>query len=451
MVNNLIDRLNFKRKRLSFLLLLPLFLCTCGRAEYSELEVVGAWVDMTLRITKNTPGNTPTYASRGFGYIGITMYESVVQAEDNYRSLTGQLTDLGALPQPEVDSDYHWPSVLNAGQACIIKSIYHQTSDENKASIDSLEEVFAQYYENTVADPTARRSIAYGRAIADEIFEWSKTDGGHRAYLANFDKQWLAPDRPGKWQPPLFAQSFSHHPLHPYWGRNRTFLPANDTIPPPQFLAYDTVPGSPYFEQFKSVYDAERALTQVQKEVAIWWGDDPDETFTPPGHSYYIAGLLVRERQPSLVEATRTFAATGMAVADAFIRCWEWKFTIFSERPNTFIPKYIDEEWESFWPDPPFPSFPSGHAIQAGAAMRTLGNMYGDEFAFTDRAHVGRPRDEVKNTDFKERRFESLWDVALETADSRFYGGIHLPIDNEAGLAKGIQIAANVSNLQWRK
>ena len=39
---------------------------------------------------------------------------------------------------------------------------------------------------------------------------------------------------------------------------------------------------------------------------------------------------------------------------------------------------------------------------------------------------------------------------AQETADSRFYGGIHTQLDNEVGLEKGKVIAKNIYNLEWR-
>ncbi len=140
-----------------------------------------------------------------------------------------------------------------------------------------------------------------------------------------------------------------------------------------------------------------------------------------------------------------------MAVADAFVDCWKWKYLFFSERPNNFITQHIDNQWESFWPDPPFPAFPSGHAIQAAAAAAVLTDLYGSRFAFTDSTHVGRKRDQQRNTDFKARHFTSFWAVAEETANSRFYGGIHTPQDNQAGLEKGKVIGLNVNGLRWKK
>lgn len=436
------------------LFLLPIILMACTTTEQAKLsdkDVAMEWANMTLFITRYTPSNSPTFASRAFGYIGLTMYESIVPGFEESNSMNGQLKGLESLPKIDPSKDYNWALSLNAGQSEILKKIYVQTSDENIQKIDSLEQVVFNQFQQGIDNETVLRSVAFGKSVANTIFEWSKTDGGHRGYLHNFDKTMVHPDRPGSWKPPLFAQSFSHHPLHPHWGENRTFASMNETIADPQIIPYDTTPGSPYYKQFENVYTKDLELTQLEKEAAIWWGDDPDVSFTPPGHSYYFATLALDGHDSTMIECAQVFAQLGMAVADAFINCWKWKYQFFTERPNTFIPKYIDEEWESFWPDPPFPSFPSGHAIQAAAAATILEHNFGKEFTFIDRAHEGRERDELKETDFVVRSFDTFWEAAQETADSRFYGGIHTQLDNEVGLEKGIEIAKNVYALEWKK
>jgi hypothetical protein len=442
-------------KKIIFSLTICWFLVSCNQQNKKlpeDFEVATAWADMTNFITQNTPANSPTFASRCFGYIGLTMYESVVNGYPEYQSIASQLNGLGNVPLPEKGVVYSWPLALNAAQAEIIRNIYIQTSDENKIKIDSLEEYFTDQFKNKMTDESiAKRSVLYGKKIAQSIFEWSKIDGGHRGYLNNFDKKLVFENKPGCWQPPLYAQSFSHYALHPHWGNNRTFLAADSAIPAPAFIPFDTLPGSAYYDQFMQVYKKEKTLTQQEKEAAIWWSDDPDITFTPPGHSYYLATIVIRKAKPSLIKCAETYARLGMAVADAFRDCWKWKYQFFTERANTFIPMHIDQQWESFWPDPPFPAFPSGHAIQAAAAATVLTDLYGNNFAFTDSAHVGRPRDDIRNTDFKARYFDSFWQVAEETANSRFYGGIHTPQDNARGLEKGKVIGNNVNQLNWKK
>lgn len=423
-----------------------------GSRPLTETEVAAAWADQTLYVTRWTPANSPTFASRALGYIGLTMYESVVHGQAPYRSLAGQLNGLDSLPAPRPGAEYDWVLALNAGQAFILKNVYQQTSDANKRSIDSLEnEVFEQFSKRHTDTAVVGRSVEYGRAVAAAIFEWSKSDGGHRGYLKNFDKAYKKAERPGGWKPPLYAQSFSHFPLHPHWGENRTFLVQNAAIPTPKMIPYDTTRGSPYWQQFMQVYEKEKILTQDEKEAALWWGDDPAETFAPPGHSYWLASLALRKTNPPLIRWAETYARVGLTVADAFTDCWKWKYHFFSERPNTYITQFIDPEWESFWPDPPFPAFPSGHAIQAAATATVLTDLFGDNFAFTDSAHVGRPRDELRGVEFRARSFGSFWDFAVETANSRFYGGIHTPQDNQAGQDAGVLIGKNVNGLAWRK
>lgn len=426
--------------------------CGVQQPPTEPLEVIQQWTALTLHILKDTPANSPTFASRSLGYIGLTMYETLQLSDSNYHSLSNQLDgwQLTGIVNPQVD--YCWPVVLSAGQACIIKNIYIQTSDENKEKVDSLHRAVVLDYSNRDwSEASLTKSEELGKKIAESIFEWSLTDGGHRAYLRNFDKNFVWPVFPGSWQPALFSQSFSHYPLHPDWGSNRTFLKANRNMEDPEMIPFSTDPTSPYYDQYKRVYDKGNTLTEDEKRAAIWWGDDPDETFNPPGHSYYLASIAIDSFQPTPIVAAQIYAGLGIGLADAFIKCWEWKYRFFTERPNTYVPAHIDSSWVSFWPDPPFPAFPSGHAIQASVFSTTLIHFFGDDLEFYDRAHEGRPRDEIRDVDFVPRKFLHFSDVAKETADSRFYGGIHIPHDNQVGLDKGAAIADNVLKLEWKK
>ncbi|MBK8512785.1 MAG: vanadium-dependent haloperoxidase [Saprospiraceae bacterium] len=426
---------------------------SCSRShapKYAPEEIVRRWAEMTLFITKNTPANSPTFASRAMGYIGLTMYESVVPGFSDYRSVADQLNGTLVLPGT-TDQHYDWVLALNAGQAQILRSIYIQTSDSNKLRIDSLEKAVLKMYSSMLDRKTIQRSVDFGSAVADSIFHWSMSDGGHRGYLHNFDKTMVHPEFPGSWKPPLYSQSISHFPLHPYWGKNRTFVKANADLKTPDMIPYSEDKNSAYYHQYLEVYQKEKTLTQAEKEAAIWWGDDPDVTFTPPGHSFYLAMKVMDQTHPDFILATMTYARVGLAVADAFINCWKWKYHFFSERPNTYIPAHIDKDWVSFWPDPPFPAFPSGHAINAGAATTILQELYGEQITVVDSSHAGRHRDEVRNVDFVPQSFTSLSQLARAVADSRFYGGIHTHQDNDIGLQEGARIAQNIIALKWKK
>jgi hypothetical protein len=88
--------------------------------ELAEFELPLLWADMALYITQTTPANSPTFASRAFGYFGLTMYESVVKGYENKLSIAGQLNQILPLPEPSKGELYDWTFSLNAAQAYII-------------------------------------------------------------------------------------------------------------------------------------------------------------------------------------------------------------------------------------------------------------------------------------------------------------------------------------------
>lgn len=417
--------------------------------EFVSSEVALKWGEMSLKTMKNTPGGSPTYGSRSLGYLGLTMYECVVAGEAKKKSLVGTLKGLAELPKPEKGQVYNWALSLNAGQAFLLKKLYKQSAPKNITRIDSLEEAIYQNELKTTDGKVAERSKLFGQAIAEAIFEWSKTDGGHEGYKRNFDSTYKVPVGKGLWKAPTRGQSAVAMPLHPYWGKNRTFSPTNSVLPIPEMIKYDFKPDSKYYAYMYEVYTKRKTLTQEEKEIANWWGDDPSQTFSPPGHSYNLANLAVKTAKPDLFKAAETYAKVGMAVADAFINCWKIKFIYNAERPYSFIYYNIDRNWDLYWPEPPFPAYYSGHAVQSAATATVLTELYGTSFKFIDDSHVGRAKDVERSVEYKARSFNSFWAAAEESAMSRLYGGIHTRQDNEMGLVEGKKIGKNINSLPW--
>ncbi len=414
-------------------------------------DIAVQWGRMALRVTAGTPANTPTYASRAFGYIGLTMYETTVHGIPGHRSMARQLSGLSRLPLPQTDSVYNWPLALNAGQAFLLKNIYSHAGQLARLSVDSLERSMQQVYGDTVSRAVAARSAAFGQAVASAIYEWSKQDGGHEGYQNAFPTDYRLPNTPGSWVAPTDGQVAIARALHPGWGNNRTFSPANRELPTPQPEAYSTNPNSGYYKLYKAVYDKSKTLTQAEKEAALWWADDPSQTFSPPGHSYYLATLALTTTRANLALATETYARTGMAVADAFICCFKTKYTYYNERPSSFIRTNIDRTWSPFWPEPPFPGFSSGHSTQGAAAAAVLTDLFGPSVRLVDDAHVGRSRDTFRNVGYPPRVFNSFQEAAEESGWSRILGGIHTQQDNETGLREGRKIGERINQLGWKK
>ena len=405
------------------------------------------WVKLQLQLTKTTAGFGPPVAARAYALAGLTMYESLVPATTDHVSMAGQLNALDELPKPQTKQTYNWAVCLIAGQAGILKNLYATTSVANLTKIDSLEQTATlRYGTNSSADELAR-SVAFGRTMATAIFTWSKTDGGHEAYKSLYPASYSLPTTPGSWKPTENGQAI---PMLPYWGNTRSLLTANANLSIPAPIEYSTDAKSPYYAQYLDVYTKNKTLTEAENQLAVWWADNPGATFTPAGHSYNIARIAAITTKAPLIKTVEGLCRVGLAVHDAFICCWKCKYKFHNERPYTYVRQVIDPAWKPFWPAPPFPGYISGHATQSMAMAEALTAVYGSAVAFTDDSHVGRSP-ELGTIPFLARSYKSFYELAEESALSRFLGGIHTRQDNELGLQQGQRVGRTINALRFNR
>lgn len=412
---------------------------TSNTADKYPADVALKWAGLQLKLAQTTPGNTPPVVSRSVGYTGLTLYEAVVPGIPTHRSLAGQLNGLTTLPTPEAGQDYNWALSANAAEATIVRGLWANTTDANKKIIDSLETTLLTELKKDATESVLTRSVAFGKAIGEAIFAYSKTDGGHEGYTRNFPTSYVVPTGAGLWRP----TSTQLTPMLPTWGLNRSFVSANATTDPPGPLTYSTQVSSPFFTQALEIYSTSKQLTADQKAIALFWADDPGKTFTPAAHGISIATQVLLKEKATLAKAAETYAQLGLATTDAFIACWRCKYRFNVLRPVTYINLSIDPAWKPLLATPPFPEYTSGHSSGSGAAATILENHFGFNYAFTDHSHDQRG--------IAARSFTSFRQYSEEAAMSRLYGGIHYRNSNEQGLTNGRRIAQNVLALGWKK
>lgn len=431
-----------------------LFMSSCERYEHvTESKETAAYsgdllrkyYDLQCQITKETPGFFPPQASRAFGYVGIAAYESVVHGIPGAKSLAGQLNGLGAndLPKPEEDKVYNWSIAANAAVAEMMRKMFDlKLSEQNRYKIDAMEEA---NYNQRFAEfplPVAERSVAYGKAIAEALYTYSMSDGGHQSYLDAFQLPYEPPVGPNCWVPTGAVV----HPISPYWGQCRPFLTANisETQPPAPY-AFSTDVNSDFYEQAMQVYQQVTNNTAEQEEIARFWADDPFQTCTPAGHTFNLMSQLLEETNATLAKTAVGYAKLGVAENDAFISCWVSKYEYDLIRPVSYIREYIDPNFQTVIGTPPFPAYSSGHSCEIGAGERIFTEMFTNgsgNYSLSDRTGL--------QYGFGIRHFENFADMSMECASSRFYGGIHYPIDNIEGLETGRKIGDNVNQLiEW--
>jgi hypothetical protein len=219
---------------------------------------------------------------------------------------------------------------------------------------------------------------------------------------------------------------------------------------------FDTIPTSPFYKESFEVYQIVKNLTKEQLEIAQFWDCNPNQSYTkghvtffhqkisPGGHWMGIASTVCRKKRLNLIETSEVFTTTAIALYDGFISCWDEKYKSNHIRPETYIEKYIDPQWDPILQTPPFPEYTSGHSVISNAAATMLTSLLGDNIAFTDSTEVefGLPA----------RHFNSFYHAAGEAAISRLYGGIHFRPSIENGSRQGHKLGEFVAaKLRTRK
>ncbi len=405
-------------------------------------QVLATWLRLALELVRHTPTYTPPVASRTLAYIGVAAFEAMASGDTSLRSLRGQLNGLTALPDRAAGQGYDAAVILNAVMDLVIHDLFSNTGPTGQHAVQTLTARLAQQAADEVGADVVAASRSYGATLAAAILAWSRKDGGAVVENMGFPATYTLNPAPGHWVP-TSKIVLQQAPLLPDWGKNRPFaMPAGDTCTLPAPTEYSEDPSSAFYAEAMEVYTTSQSLTDAQKQIARFWSDDAMLSYTPPGHWVAIMAQVSREKGLDLTAQVEALARMGVAMADAFIGCWQAKFQYDLIRPISYIKKVIDPKWEPLLNTPPFPEYPSGHSTQSAAAAAVLTALFGENYSFTDESPTpdGAPT----------RSFASFWAAADEAAMSRLYGGIHFMPAITNGQDQGRCIAAYAIALQTR-
>ena len=387
---------------------------------------------------------SPPQASRNYVYPSIAAYEVLIHSDSTYQSMAGQLNGLESIPQPQADKDYNYSlaslvAFLKVGKALIF----------SEEKIDAYNnQLLEDFTTQNMPDDVFDRSVEYGNQVGDHILAWA--DGDNYKETRSFPK-YTVTDDPSRWKPtpPGYMDG-----IEPAWREIRTFvIDSAQQFRPPFPTDYDMSQGSTFYDEVIEVYEAVNNAGEEEKEIASFWDCNPyvlnvtghimhaTKKITPGGHWIGIVSIACRKAEASMIETAEAYMMTSIALADAFISCWDEKYRSNLTRPETVINEHLDEQWLPILQTPPFPEYTSGHSVISGAAAIVLTDIFGDNFAFDDDTEVeyGLPV----------RKFNSFLHASDEAAVSRLYGGIHYrpAIDNGVtqGRSLGRFIVSNVS------
>jgi hypothetical protein len=384
---------------------------------------------------------SPPVAARIFGATGVALYQAAEGGMQHHLSLVGQLNQLDSAPTARQDRRYHWPSAANAALAQVLVSLFADKPN-SIAAFSNLQTQLENSLENSspgnsINEDVIWRSVALGQEVGGAVATWAASDG-----FAQYNNCSFTPlVGPGLWRPT--PPAFVPNPLQPCWGQLRPIVLNSSTeCSPPPPPAFSTNPQSELYTQALEDYDTVNNLTADQKFIAQFWADNAGQTGTPAGHWVDIVRQISQRAPLNLGQSAEAFARVGIAVSDAFIGCWQAKYTYNFIRPVTYIDDNIDPLWLPFLITPAFPEYTSGHSTQSAAAAVVLSNMLGDNYVFVDTTAVDHGTFPAPASS----SFSSFDAAAQQAAISRLFAGIHFRAAIENGFAQGTCIGNTIVN-----
>lgn len=321
--------------------------------------------------------------------LGTAIYDATVAAWDTkfvakrVRPFTADTRIKLYVPKPESFSYPCEYSVAAGAAVAIISKFYPNLAD----SVNHMaQQLMASRVAAGVAFPSdTRAGFELGKKIAEKEIEYTKDFTVKTAWDGKM------PQQAGVWKGP--------RPMFPMAGLNKTVVLESISQlrpPPPPDFAKDMAELKSFNQTFRS-----------QSNAFYWASQD-----------YWTEVLNKKIFEYNLhlnpPRAARLYATVAVAAYDAFVACFDAKYAYWGIRPDQY-----DTTYHSLVPTPPFPGYPSGHALMSG----TFSELYSYFFP-------------AETVNFRKK--------AKDAAESRFQAGIHFRTDNEVGLDVGRKVAALV-------
>ncbi|MFO0847193.1 MAG: vanadium-dependent haloperoxidase [Gemmataceae bacterium] len=438
----------------------------------------------------------PARTSRAMAITHIAMFEAVNAVYRNYNSYKGiqkRIFDDTSLPPDTKPVDVSVRHAVAIAAHNTLLKLY-----PNKAA-DLALTLAANLTQIQESPNRATAGIAIGEAAATAILDLRKADRSDMpepdaASFATSDpftwkKDPLTPDLNtalgGNWRfvtpfvieradvyrppvPPLPGSADYMRPFKDVFDKGGD--PDGGKIDPPGNALRRPTPSNrvvdPAFPKPGENTDCKPIVTSDETFIGKFWAYDGTALLCAPPRLYNMiaTSLALNERRasiPDALELARLLALVNVAMADAGIAAWEAKYYYLYPRPVTAI-RATPGVGNAFWTplgapvsnakagrlnfSPPFPAYPSGHAVFGGALFEVLRGYWPDKamqgFTFVSDEYNGRNSDPGAPAPRPcvPRKFADFDAPEKENAQSRIYLGIHWQFDADEGIKQGNKV-----------
>lgn len=414
----------------------------------ARTQVILDWNQLWCELDRYATGMRPNATSRALAYIHLAAFEVCVDDMLSYTSNKDRYVELD-IDVSQREGNINIGLALNACYARAMDHFMYNVRPDIDAKIEILRQEKEVQLSEDVSEDVIQNSVDWGNYVADQIIAYSQTD-------TEAETQILSP-QPTSYEPPIGDGFWTYSDdaergLFPYWASVRTFVISSaETSSVPPSLVYSEDAASDYYAAMEEVYNASEAARTTDTEglwIAEFWSNDVEGLMmSPPGRQISIANQLIQLYDVDHENALILLLKLGFSLNDAAVSTWADKYHYMVMRPSVYIQQHIDPDFQTnlypfiSWPNPTFPSYPSGHSTFASAAAGIFIHHFGDNTDFLDRSHEGRT--EFNGTP---RAYTTFTQMAAENGFSRLPLGVHLRIDCTEGLRLGYEISDAVNN-----
>jgi membrane-associated phospholipid phosphatase len=323
-------------------------------------------------------------------------------------------------------------------------------------------------------------AVVYGQSIADAWFDSRKNDNSELPQLDKLYSNAVGKHRPDPTNPGQSALGRTWGLVKPFVlaNVNEAFLPPPPALNSPEYAAaYDEV-------VVMGRDDTPRGNSTLREKAitGIFWGyDGSNRLGTPPRLYNQVVRAIPELKTASHVVQIKVLTAINVAMADAAIAAWFWKYEYDFWRPVVGI-READKGWgpagagdgntirakagNPFWlplgaPQsnptklpignftPNFPAYPSGHSTFGSACFETAAALLGKQpenimITFVSDEFNGKTTDNTGAARPKLKEVFSLRKAIQDNEVSRVYLGVHWRFDATGGRTVGEAIADKV-------
>ena len=373
-----------------------------------DADVIVEWNEL-LEGVLPTAGLTPP---RHYAMLHIAMFDAVNSIERSYLPYRVRLNA--------------WPSASR--EAAAAQAARDILAANFPASVDTFDAALKARLA-TIHPVLAAQGMRVGKAVAANILAWRQDDGWNVA-----PAPYVLPPFPGLYQPtpPAFAAAGFRQ-----FETTKPFALLTPTqyqpVGPPTLTSQAYADALNHVQRLGSATSTER--TAEQTLLARTFASVTNRTIHW-GLWNHVARDTARARGLSLIETARLYALLNVSIHDGLQTSHSSKFVHGFWRPVTAIRRadedlndltVADASWTPLLTTPAYPSHAGNMACVGASAATALALFHGtDELPFTA-VWIGN----AGNPDVS-RQYTSFWQMALDQANSRVYGGIHFSFESDA-------------------